>query len=64
MAADPVPDPNDPDFLDWLADRLVYVYGESPNVDFVLALRRKAMRDRSAIDRDFRVHRRAIADGR
>jgi hypothetical protein len=26
-------------FLDWLADRLVHVYGESPNVDFVLRLR-------------------------
>jgi hypothetical protein len=29
-------------FLDWLADRLVHVYGESPNVDFVLKLRELA----------------------
>ena len=25
-------------FFTWLADRLVYVYDESPNVDFVLSL--------------------------
>jgi hypothetical protein len=25
--------------VSWVADRLVNVYGESPNVDFVLALR-------------------------
>lgn len=31
-----------PDFLDWMADRLIQVYGERPNVDFVLALRRIA----------------------
>lgn len=30
------------DFFDWLADRLVEVYGESPNVDFVLSLRKRA----------------------
>lgn len=29
----------DADFLRWLADRLVYVYKESPNVDFILKLR-------------------------
>jgi hypothetical protein len=29
----------DNDFLNWLADRLVHVYGESPNVDFVHKLR-------------------------
>jgi hypothetical protein len=29
----------DAEFLSWLADRLVKVYGESPNVDFVLRLR-------------------------
>ena len=27
-------------FLQWVADRFVYVYGESPNVDFVLRLKR------------------------
>ncbi len=26
-------------FLEWLADRLTVIYGESPNVDFVLKLR-------------------------
>lgn len=29
-------------FLDWIADRLVHVYKESENVDFVLKLRRLA----------------------
>jgi hypothetical protein len=38
-----------PDFLDWLADRIVEVYGESPNVDFVLTLKRKAAKARAAI---------------
>lgn len=44
-------DPNraGPDFLDWLADRLVNVYGEYPNIDFVLTLRRRAELSRSAI---------------
>lgn len=27
------------EFLEWVADRLVHVYGESPNVDFVHRLR-------------------------
>lgn len=27
------------EFLNWLADRLVNVYGESPNVDFVIKTR-------------------------
>ena len=31
---------NASDFLTWCADRFVYVYGESPNVDFVDHLRR------------------------
>lgn len=30
------------DLLEWVADRLVYVYKESPNVDFVLTLREHA----------------------
>ncbi len=29
------------EFLDWVADRLVHVYGESENVDFVLSLRER-----------------------
>lgn len=32
----------DSEFLNWLGDRLVYVYGESENVDFVLKVRRLA----------------------
>lgn len=28
----------DSEFLSWLRDRLIYVYGESPSVDFVLRL--------------------------
>lgn len=30
---------SDAEFLRWMADRLVHVYKESPNVDFVLKLR-------------------------
>lgn len=37
------------DFLDWVADRLVNVYGESENVDFVICLRRRASKAREAI---------------
>jgi hypothetical protein len=29
----------DAEFLSWLADRLVKVYGEDPNMDFVRRLR-------------------------
>lgn len=32
----------DSEFLNWLGDRLVHVYGESENVDFVLKVRRLA----------------------
>ncbi len=31
-------------FLKWMADRLVGVYGESPNVDFVQRLREIALK--------------------
>ncbi len=37
------------DFLDWIADRIVNVYGESENVDFVICLRRRAAKARAAI---------------
>ena len=40
---------NTPDFLDWMAERLVHVYGESPNIDFVLSLRDRAAAGRKAI---------------
>lgn len=38
---------SDAEFLNWVADRLVHVYGESENVDFVLKLRRLAKEVRS-----------------
>jgi hypothetical protein len=40
---------NTPDFLDWIADRLVNVHGESPNVDYVMSLRDRAKAGRDAI---------------
>lgn len=43
------PEQTGPDFLDWIADRLVNVYGESPNIDFVLSLRKRAEMSRAAI---------------
>jgi hypothetical protein len=33
---------SDREFLEWLIDRLVNVYGESPNVDFIHRLRKIA----------------------
>lgn len=38
-------------FYEWLADRLVNVYGENDNVDFVRALRRKAEKQKAAVER-------------
>jgi hypothetical protein len=32
----------DSEFLDWIADRLVHVYGDKPNVDFIIKLRSMA----------------------
>lgn len=32
----------DKEFLEWLIDRLVHVYGESPNVDFIHKLKKIA----------------------
>jgi hypothetical protein len=40
---------NTPDFLDWIAERLVQHYHENPNVDFVLSLRARAASGRAAI---------------
>lgn len=44
------PSRSGPDFYDWLADRLVHKYGEDPNVDFVLTLRRRAALGRQALN--------------
>lgn len=38
-----------PDFLEWIAGRLVDVHGENPNVDFVLSLHKRASDFRAAI---------------
>lgn len=32
----------DKEFLNWIIDRLIHVYGESPNVDFLLRLKKIA----------------------
>ena len=40
---------NTPDFLDWVADRLVNEYGVSSNMDFVWSLRERAATGRAAI---------------
>jgi hypothetical protein len=46
---EPDRDVTGPDFLDWVADRLVRVYGEPADVDFVLKLRRMAEMGRAAL---------------
>lgn len=38
-----------PELLDWVADRMVHVYGENENIDFVLTLRHRASVCREAI---------------
>jgi hypothetical protein len=38
-----------PTFLDWLADRLVDIYDESPQLDYVLSLRERANQGRYAL---------------
>jgi hypothetical protein len=40
---------NTPDFLDWIAARLVKHHGENPHVDFVLSLKERAAAGRAAI---------------
>jgi hypothetical protein len=37
--------------LDWVADRMVKVYGESENVDFVLSIRKRAALCRVALQK-------------
>lgn len=37
--------------LDWVADRMVKVYGESENVDFVLSIRKRAKLCRAALQK-------------
>lgn len=40
---------NTPALLDWIAERLVNVYHESPNIDFVHTLRSRAEAGREAV---------------
>jgi hypothetical protein len=40
---------NLPDFLDWLAERMQYVYNESPNIDFIHTCRDRAKMCRKLI---------------
>lgn len=42
------PEREGPDFLDWVADRLIN-HGDNPNSDFILCLRRRADKARAAI---------------
>lgn len=42
-------DPQIPEFLEWVAARLVHQHGEPKNVDFVLALERHAANIRAAL---------------
>ena len=35
---------NDRDFLCWLEDRIIHVYGENPNVDYLIRLRKVALK--------------------
>jgi len=41
------PEANIEDFLDWIADRMIYVYKEKPNADFILSIRKRAASARS-----------------
>ena len=45
------PEREGPNFLDWVADRMVYVYGESEYADFVICLRRRAAKAAADIAR-------------
>lgn len=38
-----------PDFLDWVADRFIHVYGENPNMDFIHCLRSRSAAGRIAL---------------
>lgn len=40
-----------PEFLHWIADRLVYVHGEHKNADFVVSLRKRAEAMTAAINK-------------
>jgi beta-xylosidase len=37
-----------PELMEWIADRMVFVYNESPNVDYVQSLRSRAQKLRLA----------------
>lgn len=48
---------NTPDLMEWVAERFIFVHNESPHVDYVLSLRRRAEKLRKASE----VARAAIA---
>lgn len=43
----------DKEFLNWLADRLVHVYNESPNVDFIHKLKEITSRIEKAYEEGY-----------
>lgn len=43
------PEREGPEFLDWVADRLVHKYGDKEGADFIICLRRRAEKSRAAI---------------
>jgi hypothetical protein len=40
---------NNADFLEWLKDRLIYVYHEPENIDFVLRLKKIIEEERNKV---------------
>ena len=54
----------DKEFLSWVADRLVHVYGESENVDFVHKLRKISQRTWVGLEsEEIRKAKHHIVDG-
>ena len=43
------PDREGPNFLDWIADRMIHQHGEHAQADFILCLRRRAEKARTAL---------------
>ena len=52
----------DSEIIDWAADRMVNIYHESPNVDFVLRLRRAAENAREMRERLSYIEQRLSVD--
>lgn len=56
-AADRGAEVNTPDLMEWIADRLVHVHGENPHIDYVLSLRERAKKLRSALSLSSQPHK-------